>query len=307
MAPGRWSSSYSSLGSTSTTCAPSPMSRWTSLRLMACGIGTSPADSTRPADSRRSVLYARRRHTSTALHPAATDYAALDRCGRCRQDLPGQRHGQTRDGGIGLQQPASLVRDRSRCVGNFCLASSPGSALEDVLREQSGHHVVRYIDYVADPQIDGHAADDVGLLPGEASLLEQRDHVEEGAPAGRVEVLALIDALLVDRHPHGGDESLGRRPARVDEVVAPLESRPADLAALGLAPMHAEAHDTGHTHFHGGDAHLPVALGEVAVTRREERAIDGHGQQELRAFAELLHVEVAAVLTRRQRSKPVHG
>src|SRR6266536_2731362 len=88
MAPGRWSSSYSSLGSTSTTCAPSPMSRWTSLRLMACGIGTSPADSTRPADSRRSVLYARRPHTSTALHPAATDYAALDRCGRCRQDLP---------------------------------------------------------------------------------------------------------------------------------------------------------------------------------------------------------------------------
>src|SRR6266545_2105278 len=56
------------------------MSRWTSLRWMACGIDTSPAGSTRPVDARQSFLNARHQRTSNALHPATTDYAAIDRC-----------------------------------------------------------------------------------------------------------------------------------------------------------------------------------------------------------------------------------
>jgi len=40
--------------------------------------------------------------------------------------------------------------------------------------------------------------------------------------------------------------------------------------------VYAEAHDTGRAHFHGGDAHLAVSLGEVAVARREQRALHGH-------------------------------
>src|SRR2546425_5927901 len=92
-----------------------------------------------------------------------------------------------------------------------------------------------------------------------------------------------------------------------DEVVAALEPRPADAPALSLAPVHAEAHRAGGAHLHGGDADLAVALGEVAVAGREQRALHRDREQQLRALTELLHVEVAPVLSGRQRAESVGG
>src|SRR5262249_34271953 len=106
------------------------------------------------------------------------------------------------------------------------------SALEDVLGQQRRDHEVRHVDHVADPEVGSHAADAVRLLAREASLLEELHHSEQGIATGKVEVLAVVDALLVHRHAHGGDELLGGRPPGVDEVVAARKARPADLVAL---------------------------------------------------------------------------
>src|SRR3984893_2643675 len=48
IAPGRWSSSYSGLGSTSTSCAPLATSLRTSSRRMCFGISESPTPYSRP-------------------------------------------------------------------------------------------------------------------------------------------------------------------------------------------------------------------------------------------------------------------
>src|SRR5215510_3320313 len=145
----------------------------------------------------------------------------------------------------------------------------PGlSALEHVLGKERGHHEVRHVHHVADAEVDGHAADAVGLLAREAALLEELHHGQHGIAAGQIEVLAVVDAVLVDRHAHGGDEALGSRPARIDEIVAARESRPPDAVPLGLSAMHVEADGAGGAHLHRGHAHLAVALGEVPVPGR---------------------------------------
>ena len=61
-----------------------------------------------------------------------------------------------------------------------------------------------------------------------------------------------------------------------------------------------EAHHSGGAHLDGGDADLAVALCEVAVAGGEQRALLEHRQKQLGPLGELLHIEVAAVLARRQ-------
>ena len=75
------------------------------------------------------------------------------------------------------------------------------------------------------------------------------------------------------------------------------------LLPRGLAPVHREAHRAGRGHLDRRDAHLAIALGEVGVARRKQRALDVDRQEELCAAGELLDVEVAAVLARRQRAQ----
>src|SRR3989442_8439111 len=58
------------------------------------------------------------------------------------------------------------------------------SRLENVLRQARGDNGVRHVEHVVDPEVDRHAADDVGLLATEPSLLEEGDHVEHGVAAG---------------------------------------------------------------------------------------------------------------------------
>src|SRR3989442_10015780 len=58
------------------------------------------------------------------------------------------------------------------------------SRLENVLRQARGDDGVRHVGHVVDPEVDRYAADDVGLLATEPSLLEEGDHVEHGVAAG---------------------------------------------------------------------------------------------------------------------------
>ena len=69
--------------------------------------------------------------------------------------------------------------------------------------------------------------------------------------------------------------------------------------------MHFEAHHGGCAHFDRGDADLAVALGEMAVAGREQRTLVEDRQEQLGALGELLDVEIAAVLARRQGAQAV--
>src|SRR5260370_12264690 len=53
-------------------------------------------------------------------------------------------------------------------------------------------------------------------------------------------------------------------------------------------------------------AGLAIALREMRVADREQRAVDKDRQQEARAFAQLLDVEIATVFARRDRAQRLH-
>ena len=96
-------------------------------------------------------------------------------------------------------------------------------------------------------------------------------------------------------------------PSGVREIVGAREPRPADVAPRGLAAMHGEAHRTGRGHLDRGDADFAIALGEVGVAGRKQGAFDVDRQEQFGAARELLDVEVAAVLARRQGAQAVAG
>jgi hypothetical protein len=174
------------------------------------------------------------------------------------------------------------------------------------LGQEGGYDVVRHVDHVADAEIDGHTADDVGLLAAPAALLQQVDHVEHGIAAGQGEILPLVHAVLANGPADGRGEALRRRPLGRREVAAVSEARPASQARGGS--LHdAKAHGDGGAHLDGGDADLAVALGEVAIAHGEQRALYGDGEQQGRALRELLDVEVPAVLPRRNGPQPSLG
>src|SRR5215470_3598642 len=240
--------------------------------------------------------------------------------GRPRSDdseivLPSARRSSANDGGVApwsgtrFNAPASsstvapAAGAAARSVSPSAMASVRIiSRAQDRLGQQRRHHDVGQIDNIADPKVDGHAADDVRLLTRESPILKQAHHGEDGIAAREVEVLALIDSLIGHRHAHGGDEALGRGVSRIDEVAAALESRPANPVTLGLASANTESHDAGGRHLDRSDAHLTVALREVAVAGGKQRALDRDRKQQLAALGELLDVEVPAVFARRQRT-----
>ncbi len=76
---------------------------------------------------------------------------------------------------------------------------------------------------------------------------------------------------------------------------------------LARALDHLELHHRGGPHLDRGHAHLAVALGEVAVAHREQRALDRHRELERRPLGDLLDVHVAAVLARWDRAQAVGG
>jgi hypothetical protein len=89
--------------------------------------------------------------------------------------------------------------------------------------------------------------------------------------------------------PHGDVVASSSRPAawRKGEVLAQVELEGTLQGGLDR-----------------GDADLAIALGAMAVTAREQRALDEDRQIERRAGAELLVVEIAAEGARDQRGHP---
>src|SRR5437763_8241825 len=76
----------------------------------------------------------------------------------------------------------------------------PRSRVEDILRQEGGHHEVGDLHHVAEPEVDGHAAE----LSAEPTLLQETHHAEDGVATGQVEILTLVDPRLRHGHTHGG-------------------------------------------------------------------------------------------------------
>src|SRR5712664_2012695 len=75
--------------------------------------------------------------------------------------------------------------------------SSKGSLLlagEDVFGQERGHEHVGDVDELADLEVDGDAAEGVGLLPCPPSLGQVVDHVEERVAGRERDVLGVVDA-----------------------------------------------------------------------------------------------------------------
>src|SRR6516165_6513643 len=171
--------------------------------------------------------------------------------------------------------PASARTSTSRCATVlFAIGYLLPLANEDVFGQERGDEHVGNVDELTDLEVDGDAADGVGLLPCPPALGQVVDHVEQRVAGRERDVLRLIDA--VSRH---GDASDGIEAARCGKlgrqvVVLPRKPGVADPLLSSLALTHAEANMHGRVHFDRGAARLAVALGEVSVPRGEQRARD---------------------------------
>src|SRR5262249_16045195 len=101
-------------------------------------------------------------------------------------------------------------------------------------------------------------------------------------------------------------EALRGRPLWRGKVVAVPKAR-APRECLARALDYLEPHDRGGPHLHRGHTHFAVALGEVAVAHGEQGALDRDGHLQGRAFRDLLDVEIAPILRRRDRAEPLGG
>src|ERR1700738_1645388 len=64
---------------------------------------------------------------------------------------------------------------------------------EDVFGQERGHQHVEDVDELADLEVDGDAAEGVGLLPCPRALGQVVDHVEERVAGRERDVLRLVD------------------------------------------------------------------------------------------------------------------
>src|SRR5215471_562138 len=97
---------------------------------------------------------------------------------------------------------------------------------ENALGNEGGHDPVGCVDDLADLEVGGHAADDVGLLTRESALAhEVIDHVEH-RPLGGGEEIGTVRGGPVPRPRVGaGSESARGAELRLLEVSASLETK----------------------------------------------------------------------------------
>src|SRR5258708_7133560 len=99
---------------------------------------------------------------------------------------------------------------------------------EDVFGQEGGHEHVGHVDELADLEVDGDAADGVGLLGRPAPLGQVVDHVEQRVAGGEGDVLGVVDAVFGDRDTGGGVEAAGGGELGRQVVVLPGEAGVAD-------------------------------------------------------------------------------
>ena len=188
---------------------------------------------------------------------------------------------------------APRARDRDRGDRRRRLISA-SRRLEDVERDRGGDERERDVDDLRQLHVDARRAEAVGRRTREAVLrLEPVDHREQrGARSGRqVHRVVLGDSR---RREPGASRLRRRRVGR--EARHPARRLP-----------QAEPHRHDGLDLDAGAADLAVALREVDVAEREQRAGHVHRQQQRRAGDEPADVEVAAGLARRDRPQPRRG
>src|SRR5262249_19645633 len=135
-----------------------------------------------------------------------------------------------------------------------------GRSREDGFGEKRRDDPVRRVDDLADLQIDGDAAENIGLLAAEPALLDEvLDHVAD-------RLLGVGEEIGAVRR---GDVARAALECRGDGAARP-EPRLAESAA-GLEP---EAQGYLRHHLDRGHADLAVALGRVGIADAEQRAVD---------------------------------
>ena len=148
---------------------------------------------------------------------------------------------------------------------------------------------VRHVDDLADPQVDGDAAQQVGLDRVEPVLAaEPVDHPPDRV-AGRGQQVRARSRRWRSAGPIGSS-AFGSGAAR--------NSGPGDVDVLA----HGEADRRPHRRLDGGPADLAVALRRVAVADREPGARHEDRQEQRRAGDEVAGVHVAAVDVGRDRA-----
>ena len=190
---------------------------------------------------------------------------------------PSKSTARTRPASRGAR-PAAARSDRRR------------RSQEDRLGQERRHDPVGRVHDLADLEIDGHRADDVGLLAAEAALLARCGRSCSGSPAGRRRRGRGRWRWWRYHGPGARPPPAGRRCA---------ELRLGAAAGRGCRPKRSV---TLRAHLDRGDAHLAVALGAVGVAHAEQRAVHQHRQVERGAGGELADVHVAAAAPGRHRA-----
>src|SRR5829696_9165652 len=101
---------------------------------------------------------------------------------------------------------------------------------EDVLRQECRHKHVRDVDERADLQVYGYATDGVALLPGEASLGEVLNHVEQRIARGQGGILRAVLAIL--RYRDAGSRVKPARGRELRRQIVVLAGEPQVPTAL---------------------------------------------------------------------------
>jgi hypothetical protein len=69
--------------------------------------------------------------------------------------------------------------------------------------------------------------------------------------------------------------------------------------------VESKAHHSRRPHLHGGEADLAISLDEMRITGREQGTLLENWKEQLRSTGQVLNIEVAAVLARRNGAKAV--
>src|SRR5215472_14481809 len=115
--------------------------------------------------------------------------------------------------------------------------------IKDVERQEGADDEVRDINEFAELQVDGNAADRVGLLPVPAAFDQQVDHRQQRVARAQRRVFALVRTVGADRQSGRRNKTLGRGEFGREVIVVARETREADAAALGFAFVQCKAHE----------------------------------------------------------------
>src|SRR5690349_17432133 len=100
--------------------------------------------------------------------------------------------------------------------------------------------------------------------------------MDNGVAGSESDVAAIIAAIRAHWHSHRRNEVAWHRPFRLGEVFRMREPGPANIVSTRRALVDAKANDHGCAHLDRGAAAFRIALREMGIADRIERAVDIH-------------------------------